>query len=325
MYEASLTLYDYEPDTGNILEEVLEGLRKSQKTLPCKYIYDERGSGLFDQICELEEYYPTRTELSILSSRAQEMADIIGDDRLVIEYGSGSSTKTPILLKSLDAPKAYVPIDISKEHLINAAENLKQNFPNLEIIPVCADYTAEFDLPDKLKSAKKRLIFFPGSTIGNFEPAKAKNFLGCMRKLAGMDGGILIGVDLKKEPEILHAAYNDKEGVTAEFNLNVLCRINRELNTNFQLDQFVHRAFFNESENRVEMHLVSQKDQSVQIDGELISFQKGESIHTESSYKYTLNDFYDLTAQADLSPAKVWTDEQQWFSVHYLTSASVQA
>ncbi|HVF11165.1 MAG TPA: L-histidine N(alpha)-methyltransferase, partial [Abditibacteriaceae bacterium] len=251
-----IDFHDFEPQADCFREEVLHGLQQPQKELPCKYFYDERGSHLFDQICRLEEYYPTRTELAIMQEHAGAMAQLLGRGCLLIEYGSGSSLKTRVLLDHLAAPAAYVPIDISRAHLMRSAGRLAAAYPGLKVLPVCADYTTDFTLPTCHRPIARKAVYFPGSTIGNFDPTQAQNFLCHIAEICGVGGGLLIGIDLKKDACILEPAYNDARGVTAAFNLNLLRRINRELGADFQLDRFQHYAFYNEELGRIEMHLV---------------------------------------------------------------------
>ena len=299
----------------DLREDVLEGLKKSQKSISSKYFYDERGSELFEQICNLEEYYPTDAELEILEKYTEEISKAIGPNSLIIEFGSGSSRKTRLLLEELNNIEGYVPVDISKDFLHEEAEKLHEEFPDLEIKPVAADYTKPFEL-NMSAHAEKRVIFFPGSTIGNFTPDQAKEFLFQSADLLNQSGGLLIGVDLKKDPQILNKAYNDSEGITAEFNKNLLERINRELDGNFDLDQFRHRAFYNEEEGRVEMHLVSLENQTVTVAGEQVEFKKGEMIHTENSYKYSVEEFEELISDQYILK-KTWLDSDGLFSLHY--------
>jgi dimethylhistidine N-methyltransferase len=313
------TLYEFESTRELFRNDVVNGLRKPQKELPCKYLYDEYGSGLFESICSLDEYYIPRTETAIMKRAVKEIADILGPDVLLIEYGSGSSTKTHILINTLNHIAAYVPIDIAGEQLAGAAAHLISSYPQLQVLPVCADYTCEFTLPEPSGPVTRRIAYFPGSTIGNFEREEAKQFLANIAKLCGPCGGLLIGVDLKKDPAVLHKAYNDRNGVTARFNLNILERINRELDGKFDTGSFEHYAFYNPKESRIEMHLVSRKDQEVSLDSTRVSFARGESIWTENSYKYNSEEFAQLAVEAGFSVEKVWTDEQHWFSVQYLT------
>ncbi len=296
----------------------MQGLQRPKKELSSKYIYDERGSCLFEQICLLDEYYPTRTEWHIMQERVQEMASLLGPNCLLIEYGSGNSAKIRMLLDALETPVGYVPIDISKEHLVQAGMALASAYPNLEVLPVCADYMSTFEIPAPSRTVARRIVYYPGSTIGNLDPETASNLLKQMATIC-QGGGLLIGVDLKKDPVLLHRAYNDRQGVTEQFNKNLLVRINRELGGNFRLDQFGHYAFYNPAEGRVEMHLISLKDQRVRIGDVEISFTLGESIWTENSYKHTIEDFASLATKAGLTVKRVWTDPQQFFSVQYLT------
>ncbi|MGB5925278.1 MAG: L-histidine N(alpha)-methyltransferase [Dehalococcoidia bacterium] len=312
--------YDFKPRLGSFLAEVLIGLRKPQKELPSKYFYDERGSQLFERICGLKEYYITRTEASIMQAHIEEMVELIGPRVLVIEHGCGNCEKVRLLMDRLHDPVAFVPIDISQDQLLQVAKELDSIYPQLQVLPVCADYTSSFELPVPKRESKRTVVYFPGSTIGNFDPIPAKHFLEHIASLCGSGGALLIGVDLKKDPAVLHSAYNDSEGVTAAFNLNLLARINRELDCDFQPDGFEHYAFYNPRESRVEMHLISKKGQVVHIDGQTISFAKGESIWTENSYKYNLDEFEQMAAAAGFRVERVWVDERQWFSVQYLTT-----
>jgi dimethylhistidine N-methyltransferase len=299
--------------------DVLDGLRRPRKELPCKYFYDARGSRLFDEICSLDEYYPTRCELEILHDRAGEMADEAGPGCVLIEYGSGSGLKTRLLLDRLRDPAAYVPVDISGEHLTQSAARLGRRHPSLRVLPVCADFTAPFALPPLPTGAGCRVLYFSGSTIGNFRPPEALQLIDGMARLVGPGGGLLIAADLKKDPAILEPAYNDRLGVTAAFNLNLLTRINRELSADFDLDRFRHRAFYNIRRGRIEMHLVSAEAQSVRIGGEVIHFAEGETIRTECSYKYGLDEFRRLAQKLGLCVDRVWTDSRGYFSVQWLS------
>ena len=312
-------LLDCAPGTATFLAEALAGLQTFEKTLPCKYFYDQRGSELFDRICDLPEYYPTRTEAGIMRRHAGEMAALFGPDCLLIEYGSGSSTKTRILLDDLPHLAGYVPMDISREHLAATAAGLSEAYPHLEVLPLCADYTADFTLPQPRRHARSRAVYFPGSTIGNFHPHQAQAFLRHIADVCGPGGGLLIGVDLKKDAAVLNAAYNDAEGVTAAFNLNLLRRMNEELGADFDLDGFTHHAYYNALAGRIEMHLMSLRPQSVRLGGVNVAFEEEESILTECSYKYSLADFSRLAASAGLAVRKVWTDPDNKFSVQYLT------
>ncbi|HPG24788.1 MAG TPA: L-histidine N(alpha)-methyltransferase [Myxococcota bacterium] len=312
----AMPLHDLHPEPDDLHAEVVAGLRARQKTLPCKYLYDARGSKLFDQICELDEYYPTRTEVGILSDRATEIADAIGPEALVIELGSGSSTKTHRLLRALRSPVGYVPVDISREHLTEAADRIATRFPDLPVWPVCADFNAEIDLPEHGIDGGRRLIFFPGSTIGNFDEHARRALLRRMRDLCeGGPGRLLIGIDLIKDVDVLESAYDDRAGVTAAFNLNLLHRLNRELDSNFEPDHFEHRARFDSDASRIEMHLVSQVDQTVEIDGESFAFESGEVICTEHSYKFTIDGFAKVAAEAGWSLERSWTDAEDLFAI----------
>jgi dimethylhistidine N-methyltransferase len=306
------------PGGDDFRAQVIEGLGQTRKRLPCKFFYDQRGSQLFDQICELPEYYLTRTELEILKKHVGEMAAALGPRCRVVEYGSGSSLKTRLLLDELRDPVSYVPLDISREHLHEAARRLEEKYPKLKVLPVCADYTRPFEIPDG-DGALRTVVYFPGSTIGNFEPHEARDFLREAALRCGQEGGLLIGVDLKKDPALLHAAYNDAAGVTAQFNLNILARINRELDGKFPIDRFAHYAFYNPRLGRIEMHLISQASQVVRTAGRQFPFDDGESIFTESSFKYTLEEFESLAAASGWTVRQVWTDDRQLFSVQYLT------
>ncbi|MBV7327252.1 L-histidine N(alpha)-methyltransferase [Chloroflexi bacterium TSY] len=304
--------------SDSLVAEVLRGLRNPVKTLPTKLLYDERGSQLFDEITELEEYYPTRTETAIMLKHINEMVDVLGANTMLIEYGSGSSIKTRILLDHLPDLAAYVPIDISAEHLAQATAQIRRMYPGLEVLPVSADYTSEIELPKSTLPAARRVIYFPGSTIGNFHPREAIIFLQRLAHICGNDGGVLIGVDLKKDPNLLHRAYNDAPGVTAAFNLNMLTHLNRRVGANFVVENFRHYAFYNANIGRIEMHLVNLADQQIQIHDQSILLRMGESIWTESSYKYTINEFGALAAKAGFQVEQVWTDERKLFSVQYL-------
>ena len=312
--------YNFKPGRGSFLAEVLLGLHKPQKELPSKYFYDECGSHLFERICELKEYYIPRIEVSIMQAHIREMAELIGPHVLLIEYGCGNCEKVRFLIDHLHDPVAYIPIDISQEQLLHVTKELTLIYPRLQVLPVCADYTSSFELPIPKQSSKRIVVYFPGSSISNFDPIPAKHFLEHVANLCGSDGALLIGVDLKKDPAVLHSAYNDNEEITAAFNLNLLERINRELDCDFQLDGFQHYAFYNPRESRVEMHLVSQRDQVVHLNRETISFTKGESIWTESSYKYNLDEFEQMATAAGFRVERVWVDERQWFSVQYLVT-----
>jgi L-histidine N-alpha-methyltransferase len=312
-------VHDLSPALARFRADVLRGLRHRPKRLPCKYFYDDAGSQLFDRICDLPEYYPTRTEFAILRSHAAEMAARLGPDCLVVEYGSGSGIKTRLLLEALDRPAGYLPVEIAREHLERSAAALAAEFRHVPVLPVCADFTRPFDLPSRLPPAARRVVYFPGSTIGNFGPPAGRRLLAGMARLVGPGGAVLIGVDLKKDPQVLQAAYNDAAGVTAAFNRNLLVRINRELAGTFHPERFDHYAFYNPVPGRIEMHLVSRRRQTVRVAGKSVAFAEGESIRTERSYKYTVRDFQALAATAGLRARHVWTDPKRWFSVQHLT------
>lgn len=313
-----IVLSDFEPAPERFKEEFIGGLKRQPKAVPCKFLYDEQGSRLFDQICELDEYYPTRTEISILRDKVGEVAALCGPRCLLVELGSGRSHKTRLLLEHLEEPVAYVPIDISRPHLLQASQALKSDYYPLEILPVCADYNQPLALPSPGKPPERRILFFPGSTIGNFEPWEAMTFLRSIAGWCAAGDGLLIGVDLEKEPEILRRAYNDAKGVTAAFNLNLLERANSELGANFVPEQFAHRAIYDEARGRIEMRLVSRARQRVRVAGEQIAFDRGEHIRTEYSYKYRPETFCKLASLAGWECWRTWTDERRWFSVHYL-------
>lgn len=318
--ESTVEVHDFQPTTESYRDEVIGGLSRSPKRLPSKLFYDERGSRLFEEICELDEYYLTRTELAIMEAHAPEMAESLGGGIALIELGSGASVKTRILLDRLRAPAAYVPVDISRDHLEQAAASLADDYPALCVAPVCADFALPFDLPSDVDADARRVVFFPGSTIGNFEPPEAIALLQNIRAICRRDGGLLIGIDRKKSVAIIEAAYNDAQGVTAQFNLNMLSRINGELDADFAEDQFEHRAHYDRTHGRIEMHLVSDRKQTVRLDGHQFSFADGESICTEFSYKYSLDDFARLTGAAGFRVEKCFSDESEMFSVLLLAA-----
>lgn len=315
MHGAYLT--EQEHSAAAELEEILEGLSRPQKALSPKFFYDSRGSILFDAICELPEYYLTRTELSIMQMHIDEIVGLVGPQASLIEFGSGSSQKTRMLLEKLDRLAAYVPVDISRDHLLSAAESLAADFPTVEVWPVLADFTQPFELPNPSVMPLRNIVYFPGSTIGNFSPKKAHSLLQVMHVEAGKDGALLIGVDLQKDTAIIERAYNDEAGVTAEFNLNMLSRINQEFGANFNLNLFGHSAIYNEKYDRVELNLISECEQIVRIGGQSIHFDKGEALLTEHSHKYTLEQFCGMADSAGFDVHKVWTDPEQLFSIQY--------
>jgi dimethylhistidine N-methyltransferase len=302
-------------------DDVMDGLLAEPKRLPPKYFYDQRGSHLFEEITQLPEYYPTHTETAILQANAPEIAKLIPADAAMVEFGAGSFAKARVLLGAAEQVSAYVPVDISGEFLSNGVGRLREEMPKLPVLPVAADFTKPFELPAGL-GAKPRVGFFPGSTIGNFEPHEAHAFLRHAAALLGPGALLIIGVDLVKDPTILNAAYNDAAGVTAAFNLNLLERINRELYGAFRLEKFCHRAFYNREKQRIEMHLVSLARQKVRVMDKLIDFRCGETIHSENSYKYTVELFRSGARSAGWTPASFWLDERNYFSVHALVAAA---
>ena len=315
---APLAFYDLKPDPRSFLEEVIAGLSQPQKTLSPKFFYDERGSALFEEICGLAEYYPTRTELALMQARGAEMAALLGRGSVLIEFGSGLGLKTFELIEHLE-PAAYLPIDIAAAQLRSFAQALTARFSGLPVVAVCADYSRPFSLPgmDRFGS-RRRVAYFPGSTIGNFTVDEARVFLQRARTLVGSGGGMLVGVDLKKDVALLHAAYNDAKGVTAAFNLNLLMRINRELNADFDLAAFRHHAYYDMRLGRIEMHLVSLVEQTATVAGRAFHFRRDETIHTENSYKYSVAEFQALAGEAGFQAARHWVDPARLFAVHYL-------
>jgi dimethylhistidine N-methyltransferase len=316
--DAHPALHDLEPSVDAFLAELLRGLSRRPKSIAAKFFYDEMGCQLFDEICCLDEYYLTRTEMRILREKAAEICALIGPECRLVELGSGSNAKTRILLDHLDAPVAYVPVDIALEHLLRCSTRLARVYPELCITPVCADFTTAFTLPEMPCPVRRTVAFFPGSTIGNLEPAEAASFFRRISLLCGAGGGLLIGVDLKKDRLTLERAYNDERGVTARFNLNLLTRINRSFGARIRRDKFQHHAFYNEEFGRIEMHLVSLVEQTIQLNGTTFSFQEGEHIVTEHSYKYSVDEFAKLAGRSGWAVKRFWTDAANLFSVHYL-------
>jgi dimethylhistidine N-methyltransferase len=304
--------------TTEFAADVVAGLTAAPKRLSPKYFYDNAGSALFERITELPEYYPTRREIGILNEHAGDIAALISPSAALIEFGSGSSTKTRIVLSTAKSLGAYVPVDISAQFLHAQMAGLRREYPRLALLPVAADFTKPFDLPEEVRGMP-RVGFFPGSTIGNFEPHEASAFLRHAGRILGPGSTFIVGVDLVKDTQVLQKAYSDSQGVTAKFNLNVLTRINRELGAKFDLNCFEHHAFFNRERSRIEMHLASLKRQRIKVCGECIDFRAGETIHTESSYKYSVASFGALARGAGWSPVSVWTDADNYFSVHALT------
>lgn len=313
-----IRFYDDHPPLSDMRGEILDALRRQPRRLPPKYFYDERGSQLFEAICALPEYYATRTELGILERHAAEIAALTGEEALLVELGSGSSTKVRLILEAL-RPRAYLPIDISRDYLLDTASRLAEDCPWLEVHATCMDYTQQLDLP--YDPGGRKLVFFPGSSIGNFEPAEAVALLEMIAGLITPGGALLIGVDLKKDPARLHAAYNDAQGVTAAFNMNLLTRINRELGANFDPGNFRHVAFYDAVQGRIEMHLESTLDQIVVVAGHPISLKRGERIHTENSYKYSRDEFRTMGEQAGLRQRRCWTDPEGLFGMYYFVPA----
>ncbi len=308
--------------TARFRADVLAGLSRPRKRLPAKYFYDDAGSRLFDRITELPEYYPTRTELGILREHAGEMAARCGPRCLLIELGAGSLTKVRLLLDPLDRPAGYVPVDVSGDHLRSAAVALADDYPALDVAPVAADFTRSFAIPDL--PAARRVVFFPGSTIGNFDPPEADILLRRVGRLVRPGGGLLLGIDLRKDAAVLERAYNDADGVTAAFNRNLLVRVNRELGADFDPAAFRHAAFYNGDRSRIEMHLVSTNPQRVRVGAAAFDFRAGESIHTENSYKYDVAAFAARAAGCGLRLDATWTDAQHYFAVLYLSAAEAR-
>jgi dimethylhistidine N-methyltransferase len=300
------------------LHDAIAGMESRPKHLPCKYFYERRGSELFDRICLLDEYYLTRAELALMDQFAPEMGAQIGPGAMLVEYGSGSSVKTRYLLDGLPDGVAYVPVDISGDHLQHTARELARDYPRVQILPVCADFTQDFDLPRSRRPATHAAVYFPGSTIGNFMPNEAVSLLHRIARMCGTGGGLLIGIDLKKDPATIEAAYNDRLGVTAEFNLNLLHRMNRELGADFDTDQFFHRACYRDELGRVEMYLVSRRAQIVTLGGKTIKFEPDETICTEYSHKYTVDEFAAVAASAGLTLRREWTAGKKEFAVLHL-------
>lgn len=318
---AQLVFQDCQPHQASMLEDVLDGLSAPQKRISCKYFYDERGSRLFERISGLDEYYLTRCELAIMQRHSPQMAALVGPGCMLIEYGSGSGVKTRLLLDELNAPAAYLPVDISGEHLRATASEMFALYPGLDVYPICGDFDGTLKLPRIRRTVRCRVVYFPGSTIGNFDNASAIELMRGIRELCGAGGGLLIGVDLKKNRRTLEAAYSDREGVTRQFNLNLLTRLNRELGADFRTERFHHHAFYNEPKARMESYLVSRCKQTATVAGREFHFDFAETIHMENSYKYDLDQFASMASAAGFEVQKVWTDDEQMFSVQYLTVA----
>jgi dimethylhistidine N-methyltransferase len=311
-----------EAATSDFFADVIAGLSHKPRTLPYKYFYDARGAQLFQKICELPEYYVTRTEIHILDRHGAEIALELGPDVELIGLGTGAGTKTRILIKALDKPAVYMPVDISEKQLYESAALFRQIFPGLEVLPVCADYLQPVVLPTPRRNFSHKVVYFPGSTIGNFEPHEAVKFLRRIAKVCRGGGGLLIGVDLKKDQHVLEAAYNDSAGVTAQFNLNLLERVNRELGADFDLDQWRHRAIYDSNAGRIEMHLISEIEQFVHLNEHEFHFLRGDKIITEFSYKYAPDEFAALAAKAGFNFVRMWTDDARLFGIFYFTIPS---
>ena len=307
------------PESSDFLSDIIAGLSRNPRTLPCKYFYDERGAVLFQKICELPEYYITRTEIDILDRNRADIASFLGPNIELIGLGTGAGTKTRILIEALETPAVYIPVDISEKQLRESTALFRNIFPDLEMLPVCADYLQPVVLPSPTRNAARNVVYFPGSTIGNFEPNEALEFLHRIANVSCQDGGLLIGVDLKKDQHVLEAAYNDSAGVTAQFNLNLLERVNRELAADFDLDQWRHRAIYNSSAGRIEMHLISEIDQFVHLDDHKFHFRRSEKVITEFSYKYAPEEFAALARKAGFEFAQMWSDDARLFGVFYFT------
>lgn len=316
-------MIDYDHRVDDFESAVISGLSDSPKSLPCKFFYDERGSRLFDRICELDAYYPTRTEIGLLKDNAEQISRLIGPGAHLIELGSGASIKIRMLLDAIPDLAQYTAVDISREFLVESAKALARDYPEVSVLAVCADFTRKFEVPNpEHRPGAQRVAFFPGSTIGNFHPEEALALLRRIRTMLGSDGGLLIGTDLKKNPDTLYAAYNDTDGVTAEFNLNLLNRINAELDGSFDIDGFDHHAPYLEKDGKIEMRLISKRDQSASVGPKEFFFKAGEYIHTENSYKFTIQQFRRLCTRAGFAFRKCWTDSENLFGLHYLAASA---
>lgn len=316
--DQALVLDDQAPEHAEALRDLLRGLQREEKWISSIYFYDATGSVLFDRITELPEYYLTRTETAIMREHGADMARIVGPEALVIEPGSGAGEKIRLLLRALDSPVAYVPIEIAREHLRKSAALLNRDFPDLEVLPVWGDFTQALDMPEPERKARRRIVYFPGSTLGNFEPDDAAELLRNFARMVGEDGAALVGVDLAKEAALIEPAYNDSAGVTAAFNRNMLVHINRRFGADFDPEGFVHHAFYDRAQGRIEMHLKSLDEQTLHLGGQSIRIARGETIHTESSYKYSDQRFAALAKRGGFRLAKTWKDEDEMFSVRYL-------
>ena len=310
------------PTGSDFLADAITGLSSNPRSLPCKYFYDERGAALFQKICELPEYYITRTEIDILDRNRTEIASHLGPNIGLIGLGTGAGTKTRILIEALENPAVYIPVDISEKQLRESTALFRKTFPDLEILPVCADYLQPVMLPSPRQKPARNIVYFPGSTIGNFEPDEAVQFLHRVANVCQKNGGLLIGADLKKDPLVLEAAYNDRAGVTGQFNLNLLTRLNRELGADFDPESWRHRAVYNSDAGRVEMYLISEIDQFVHLDEQKFHFRRSEKIITEFSYKYAPEEFATLAGKAGFRFVRMWTDNARLFGVFYFVAAS---
>lgn len=315
-----MQLYDFAPTTGDLYPAVIDGLHQAEKRLPGALLYDERGSQLFDKICEQPEYYLTRTELVIMRKYIGEIVTLLGEQVALVEYGSGSSLKTTLLLDHLPRMSCYMPIDISKEHLLQAVNRLAKQYPQIEIMPICADYSQPFHLPPPMSAAARYVAYYPGSTISHFHPAEAVAFLAQVRTVCGPDSLLLIGVDLKKDAAIIEPAYNDRAGFSRAFTNNILHHLNQRFSATFDTAGFAHQAFYNPQQGRVEFYLASHQPQMARLNGETVHFAAGERINLAYSYKYSLTDFAELAAKADWRVKRVWTDDQQLFSIQCLSA-----
>src|SRR5882724_12425547 len=310
------------PESADFLADVIAGLSSNPRTIPSKYFYDELGAALFQKICELPEYYVTRTEIDILDRSRADIASQLGPNLELIGLGTGAGTKTRILIEALENPAVYVSVDISQKQLRQSTALFRKIFPDLEILPVCADYLQPVTLPSPRHKAARNVVYFPGSTIGNFEPNEALEFLCRIANVSGRGGGLLIGVDLQKDQNVIEAAYNDSAGITAQFNLNLLAHINREVGADFDLSQWRHRAIYNSEAGRIEMYLISAVDQTVRIYDRQFHFRAGEKILTEHSYKHTPEGFIALARQAGFDFLKLWTDDARLFGVFYFVATT---
>ena len=316
MTRDAFTFHDYQPEALNLQDAVVRGLSLERKSIPPKFFYDRRGSELFAEICEQPEYYPPTVERRMLISLADEIAALVGPGRVIIEPGAGGAEKVRLLIERL-APAAYVPMDISCAYVRDAARGLVSEYPELRVHAVCVDFTHSLPLPEPVPD-RPRLVFFPGSSLGNFEPAEAEEFLRLCRATSGKGGMMLIGVDTRKDPRILDAAYNDAAGVTAAFNLNLLQRIREELESDCRTENFRHLAFYNAERGRIEMHLVSRRAHQVRVNGRAFDFAEGEALHTENSYKYGPDEFLDMAQRAGFRPVRHWLDVEGLFAIYLL-------